>query len=128
MTNERNSGGRSEYDTPRDIGLRNPSGEALAIANMGLTLNAMSATCGTLARRLDEAVGVERAALLIAAGREFREFADIAHDTGREFHEIGTGIAPGFSDRPRPTPRRAGVIARLRAWLKRAFTNGTKEI
>lgn len=112
----------NEFDTPTGIGLCNPSGEALSIANMGLVLHAMSVTCSTLARQLDEASGVERAALLIGAGREFRHFADLAHDTGREFHEIGTGLAPGYSDRARRPPRRAGLIRRIYNALFRKAT------
>jgi hypothetical protein len=111
MDDERNDGGggRGEYETPPDLGI-DPSGEAIAIANLGLVLHAAAGNCVPVARRVDETRGAERAALLAAVALEFRAIGDLGHETARDFEDESRRLDGGLSLRPRQPARRAGSL------------------
>lgn len=92
MSDERDRGDFDDDEEPTAVerpGRKRPASvEAIALANVAVSLNRLSHECAPLAAAFDELEADERRTASRAFARKYRELGDICHDIARTLEEI----------------------------------------
>lgn len=95
---------------------RDPSDEALVLANLALRTRFLAGHVGEVAGKLDAMGGAERAHVCEALAEECRELGGVSHDAARALHDVAVGQRPAGVRTPRVrAPARRSLLDRALA-------------
>jgi hypothetical protein len=102
-----------ESSTPGGI-VRDPSPEALVLAQLALRATFLANSLGAVAGKLDALGGSERAHVCEQLADEAREVGGLSHDAARALHDVAMGYDPA---------RRSAPVALPRSWFDRLLAH-----